>query len=66
MLKPNNKKGVLHVLVPARSEYKNKPDDFDHYNVDEMWDLIYPSNGKNVRNWETITNKEQMEQIMTN
>ena len=66
VLKPNNKKDVIHVLVPARSEYKNKPDDFDHYNVDEMWDLIDPSNGKNVRNWETITNKEQMEKIMTN
>jgi len=65
-LKPDHKKGITHVLIPARCEYKNESPDFDHHDVEAMWNLIYPNNGKDVVRWETITDKSQMETIMTN
>ena len=31
-----------------------------------MWDLIYPDNGKKIQQWETVSDKQQMENIMVN
>ena len=64
VLKPLHKKGVTHVMIPARHEYGNQDPNFDHHNVDEMWKRIYPQNGKDIKDWGSITNANEMERIM--
>ena len=64
VLKPHKKQGVVHVLIPARSEYDRHELSFDHHDVDEMWKRIYPKNGKDIKEWETITDMHEMERIM--
>ena len=31
-----------------------------------MWGSIYPDNGKKIQQWETVSNKQQMKNIMVN
>ena len=65
-IKSNFKAGVAHVLIPARSHYGTIPDSFDHYDVHNMWNVIYPHNGKDINEWERVTEKNEVERIMVN
>ena len=64
VVKPDYRSGVTSILVPAKCEYPNDDDDFDHLDVDNMWTRITPSNGKNVKEWERITEKSEIERIL--
>ena len=55
------------VLIPAREEYPpgllSQPD-FSHYDIDHMWNLIQPQNGKNIKSWERISEGPHLEALL--
>ena len=64
VVKPEARAGVKCVLIPARTEYPNCDDSFDHKSVDNMWTRITPKNGKDITSWERISDKNEMETMM--
>ena len=64
VLKPEHRSGAKSILIPAKREYSSTDDDFDHTNVDNMWERITPHNGKDIDVWERITEHSEMERIL--
>ena len=64
MLKPDHRAGVNSILIPARSEYDTTDTSFDHTDIRSMWDRITPTNGKDIKEWQRITEKSAMEKIL--
>ena len=55
------------ILIPAKDEYPHhltSDPHFSHYDIDTMWDLIQPHNGKNIKCWERISEKDPLEKIL--
>ena len=65
-MKPFKPTGSTTVLIPAVSAYpieeRNKPD-FDHFDINRMWDCIYPHNGKDIHHWERINDKNLVQKL---
>ena len=55
------------ILIPARDEYppslQNDPE-FSHFDVDHIWNLIQPKNGKDIKSWERISDGPQLELLL--
>ena len=64
VLKPDHRAGVHSILIPVRSEYESIDVSFDHTNIHSMWDRITPQNGKDIKEWQRITDKLEMERIL--
>ena len=64
VLKPDHRAGVNSILIPARSEYDTTDTSFDHTDIRSMWDRITPTNGKDIKEWQRITEKSAMEKIL--
>jgi len=56
------KQGVSKILIPARNEYctldRNK-----HMNMNTIWERIQKFNGKDIGNWEEITDRHLVESL---
>lgn len=62
VLKPQSRDGVQSILIPYISIYANV--NADHTNVEEMWKVITPQNGKNIEKWERVTDRETVEAML--
>lgn len=57
-------KGLTYVLIPALSAYSQEErntSNFDHYSIKVIWKRLQVQNGKDVKEWERIENREKME-----
>ena len=55
------------ILIPSREEYPDhltSDPQFSHYDIDAMWDLIQPYNGKNITSWERISDGPKLEELL--
>ena len=60
VLKSYNGRGVTTIKIPALIEYpmhKRHAEGFSHYDINVMWERILPYNGKDINDWEHISNK---------
>ena len=67
VLKPFAKGGVTFIMIPAIVAYPKSEREkatFDHYNIDQMWNLILPHNGKDIKDWERITDKVLVQKLL--
>ena len=62
-LEKNNKRGITHILIPAKEEYSEELQE-DYRNISNMWNRIEQKNGKDIKNWEKITSRKDLEQIL--
>ena len=62
-LQKNNRKGITHILIPAKEEY---PEELRsrYREIPIMWRKIEKNNGKDIRHWEQISDREKMEEIL--
>ena len=52
-------------MIPAATEYDDKDGSKDfHLNIDRMWTRLQKANGDDIKNWERISNRNQMEDLM--
>ena len=58
MTKPNSRDGVTSILIPAANEYSDPNDQKNYLNIDTMWRRIDPKGGRDIQNWERITDKD--------
>ena len=67
VMKPMHRVGVNTIMIPAITAYsveeRNEPN-FDHFDVNRMWKKILPYNGKDIKDWERITNKKDVEALL--
>ena len=62
-LQKDNCRGITHFLLPARSEYS--PELQSRYReIPIMWNRIEAKNGKDIREWEQISDQVEMEEIL--
>ena len=69
VMKPLHKVGVNTIMIPAITTYsieERNEEGFDHYDVDRMWQKIIPYNGKDIIDWERITNKDDVQKLLLN
>ena len=67
VMKPFNKAGFTTVMIPALTAYtveERREPGFDHHDIDRMWKKILPQNGKNIKDWERITDKKIVQDLM--
>ena len=62
--KPHHRDGVTSILIPTPDEYETEYDKNHHYDVNVMWKRIHPNSGRDVKNWERITNKDIIERML--
>ena len=62
VLKPTFRDGVQSILIPSACEYDD--DNIDHKSVENMWKIIVPKNGKNIKSWDRITDRETVESML--
>ena len=62
-LEKNNKRGITHILIPARDEYPEEVRD-QYRNIDIIWARIEAKNGKDIKNWEQINERGELEEIL--
>lgn len=59
VLKKRNGGGPNSVLIPAITEYPAPhQQNFDHFNIDQIWDRIELHNGEDIHNWDRVTDKK--------
>ena len=65
ILKPNHIGGLTSILIPSATEYKNREsDNFNVYDINQMWEKIQKNYGHDIKNWDRITERQQMEQLI--
>jgi len=67
VLKPFDGKGVTTIKIPALIGYPlqtRRTEGFNHYDIDVMWERILPNNGKDIKDWERITDKNMIHKML--
>ena len=65
VLKPGNMGGLSSILIPSATEYDNSGDDnFDLYNINQMWTKIQKQYGHDIKNWDRVTERTMMEKLI--
>ena len=65
VLKRRHGGGPNSILIPAKTEYENFRDpDFDHFNINTIWDRIEQNNGEDISNWDRVTDQALVEQML--
>ena len=67
VMKPLHKVGITSIMIPAITTYSLEERNeigFDHHDIDRMWQKILPFNGKDILDWERITNKQDVQQLL--
>ena len=57
---------LSYVLIPAISEYpdhQQSSPEFNHKNINTMWNRITPSNGKDIHSWDIIDQQNEVEHL---
>ena len=62
VLKPTARDGVQSILIPSPDAYPDNTHDYT--SVEAMWDIITPKNGKDIKNWTRITDRETVEKML--
>ena len=62
VLKPTCRDGVQSILIPSKDAYQN--DNVDNLSVDEMWKIFAPKNGKDIKSWDRVTDRETVESML--
>lgn len=58
VMKRRHGDGPNCILIPAKTEYKTQHNtDFDHFNIDTIWDHIEQHNGDDITNWGSVTDQ---------
>ena len=55
------------ILIPSKEEYPlhlQSDPNFSHFDIDQMWNIIQPNNGKNITSWERISEGPQLESLL--
>ena len=62
-LEKNNKRGISHILIPAKEEY---PEEIQHKyrDIDVIWARIERKNGKDINEWEQINERRDLETML--
>ena len=65
--KSNGKRGIDHILIPSADSYEDeeKDDDFDHFNMNTIWQKVNQGNWKDIKSWERIDERDIMESMLT-
>ena len=66
-LKKNNFDTNNGLLIPDITSYpleQRSLPEFDHWNVDTIWDRIQPKNGKDILRWERVTKKSDIHDLL--
>ena len=61
-LKPTFCDGVQSILIPSKNAYGDEH--IDNTSVEEIWKIITPANGKNIPQWDQVTDKESIEKLL--
>ena len=56
--------GVTSILIPAPSEYENEFDKSNYMDINIMWERLQISNGNDIQNWDRITDRKTMEELL--
>ena len=65
VLKRKGRGGPTSILIPAATEYDDNDGSIGfHLNIDRMWTRLQKANGHDIKNWERISNRNQMEDLM--
>ena len=62
-LEKNNKRGISHILIPAKEEYPLDLQD-KYRDITVMWERIERKNGKDIQHWEQINERAELEEIL--
>ena len=54
-LQRNQRRGISSILIPARSEYESDVKE-QYQSIPTMWQRIERASGKDIQEWETVTN----------
>ena len=62
-LQKNNRRGITNILIPAQEEYS--PELQSRYkDIEVMWTRIERNNGKDIKQWEQVSDRTEMEKIL--
>ena len=67
VMKPFSRVGSTTILIPSMTEYsiqERNREGFNHYDIEQIWKKIIPQNGKDIKNWERVTNKKIVQELM--
>ena len=62
-MKKNNKRGITHILIPAKEEYPMTLQD-KYREISVIWERIEKKNGKDIQKWEQINERKELEDIL--
>ena len=62
-LQRNQRRGISSILIPAQSEYDTEIQN-EYKAIPNMWKRIERASGKDVTDWEKVTNRQDMETIL--
>ena len=61
-LERNQRRGISNILIPAQSEYSENSDQYK--SIPAMWERIERASGKDIENWEKITDRGELENML--
>ena len=57
--------GPSSILIPSITEYQQPyPKDFNYMDIEHIWNRIEFDNGEDIRNWDRITDQQQVQSML--